>query len=83
MGSSEREILEKLRRDAEEAEALFSNAGQHLQERTVLAGLLRALGVDFQEQEIVKCGPEPIDVWFRDARFQVTEILDPGRPRKP
>jgi hypothetical protein len=52
-----------------------------LQERTAVAGLLRVLGVDFQEQEIIKCGPEPIDVSFRDARFQVTEILDQGRPR--
>lgn len=73
--------MEKLRRDAEEAKALFSNAGQELQERTAVAGLLRVLGVDFREDEIVKCGLEPIDVSFRDARFQVTEILDRGRPR--
>ena len=81
MEKSEREVLKKLRRDAEEAEALFSNAGQELQERTAVAGLLRVLGVDFREDEIVKCDSEPIDVSFRDARFQVTEILDRGRPR--
>ena len=81
MERSEREVLEKLRRDTEEAEALFSNTGQELQERTAVAGLLRVLGVDFREHEIVKCGPEPIDVSFRDARFQVTEILDRDRAR--
>ena len=56
MEMSEREVLEKLRRDAEEAKALFSNAGQELQERTAVAGLLRVLGVDFREDEIVNCG---------------------------
>jgi hypothetical protein len=81
MKKSEREILEKLRDSAKEAEALFSNTGQGQQERTVVAGLLRVLGVEFREDEIVKCGPEPIDVWFREARFQVTEVLDRGRPR--
>jgi hypothetical protein len=78
---SEREILNKLRDEAEEACQLFSNAGQPLQERTVVAGLLRVLGVSFDESELVKQGPEPIDVHFRDARFQVTELLDSGRPR--
>src|SRR5271170_6968372 len=75
------ELLNNIRRRAEDAEALFSNAGQSLQERTVVAGLLNVLGVDFREEDIVKSGPEPIDVWFREARFQVTEILDQDRPR--
>ena len=39
------------------------------------------LGVDFDENEVLKRGPEPIDVWFREARFQVTEVLDRGRQR--
>jgi len=81
MEKSVPEILEELRRDANEAEWLFSNAGQELQERTAVAGLLRVLGVVYQPEEIVKKGPEPVDVWFREARFQVTEILDKGRPR--
>jgi hypothetical protein len=81
VGGSEQEVLKKLRRDAKEAEALFSNSGQELQERTVVAGLLRALGVDFHEHEIAKCDQEPIDVSFRNARFQVTEILDQRRRR--
>jgi hypothetical protein len=81
MSNSEKEDLKRLSRDAEEAVELFSNEGQELQERTAVAGLLRVLGLDYREVEITKRGPEPIDVWFRDARFQVTEILDKDRPR--
>lgn len=79
--STEQEYLKALRDKAAEAEALFSNAGQQLQERTAVAGFLRVLGVEFLETEIIKRGPEPIDIWFRDARFQVTEILDKSRQR--
>ena len=78
---SEEEVLADLRKDAGEAERLFSNEGQELQERTVVAGLLRVLGVSFAEDEIIKQGPEPVDICFRDARFQVTEVLDPARAR--
>ncbi|MES0036061.1 DUF1780 domain-containing protein [Mesorhizobium sp. M0046] len=81
MSISEKEFSHRLSEEAQEAAELFSNAGQESQERTAVAGLLRVLGLDFQEDEIIKRGPEPIDVWFRDARFQVTEILDKGRPR--
>lgn len=77
----EKDFLKRLLVDAEEAVSLFSNEGQELQERTIVAGLLRVLSIDFQEDEIMKQGPEPIDIWYRDARFQVTEILDEGRPR--
>lgn len=77
----EQNVLDKLLGEAEEAQKLFSNRGQEAQERTVVAGLLRVLGVEFREEEIIKRGPEPIDVWFREARFQVTEILDEGRKR--
>lgn len=81
MENSERVILKTLREEAQDASSLFSNIGQELQERTVVAGLLRILGIDFRENEIIKHGSEPIDVRFRGARFQVTEILDEGRPR--
>ena len=81
MVTSERRILNQLKADAIRTESLFANAGQTAQERTVVAGLLRVFGVGFDLRELVKQGPEPIDVWFRDARFQVTEVLDSGRRR--
>lgn len=31
--------------------------------------------------DIIKQGPELIAVWFGDARFQVTEVMYPARPR--
>jgi hypothetical protein len=81
MAESEKRILNRLRVDAARAASLFSNAGQELQERTAVAGLLRTLRIDFKKSDIVKRGPEPIDIWFRDARFQVTELLDRDRRR--
>jgi Putative endonuclease, protein of unknown function (DUF1780) len=81
MATPEQRVLDELARDAAEAASLFSNAGQALQERTAVAGLLRVFGIDFRNSEIEKRGPEPIDIWFRDARFQITEMLDTGRPR--
>lgn len=47
----------------------------------MVAGFLHVLKVQYEDGEIRKKGPEPVDVWFRDARFQVTEILDEGRRR--
>jgi hypothetical protein len=44
-------------------------------------GLLQVLGIAHTADDIIKQGPEPIDVWFQDARFQVTEIMYPLRPR--
>lgn len=81
MSRTEKEILQDLRDAADEARRLFSNRGQAEQERTAVAGLLRVLRVPFEESEIIKAKREPIDVSFRDAQFQVTEILDEGRRR--
>ena len=52
-----------------------------VKERTPVTGFLNVLGVQYEPCEIQKKGPEPIDIWFRDARFQVTEILDEDRRR--
>jgi Putative endonuclease, protein of unknown function (DUF1780) len=78
---SEQQLLTDWRAEASDTALLFSNQGQARQERTAVAGLLQVLGVPFRYDEIVKRGPEPVDVWFGDARFQVTEILDSGRRR--
>lgn len=52
-----------------------------VRERTTVAGFLRVLKIPYEDCEIQKKGPEPIDIWFRDACFQVTEILDEDRHR--
>ena len=52
-----------------------------VRERTTVAGFLRVLKIQYEDCDIQKKGPEPIDIWFCDARFQVTEILDEDRRR--
>lgn len=79
MEESERQLLARRCREAEENKTFFSNPGKVPQERTVVAGLLRVLGVEFRENEIIKGDREPIDVSFGNAGFQVTQILDQGR----
>ena len=81
MPRSQREMLDAMRGGWDEAAQLFSRDGKPLQERTAVHGFLRALGIEHARHEIIKQGPEPIDVWFRDARLQVTEIMYPARPR--
>jgi len=76
MSRKERELLDRLRQGWDEAEKLFSREGKPLQERTAVHGLLRVLRIKHTDADFIKQGPEPIDVWFEEAHFQVTEIMD-------
>jgi hypothetical protein len=58
----------------------FSNREKLTREKFVVARLLRSLGFTFEEHEMIK-GDEPGDVAFREALFQVKELLEPGRRR--
>ena len=42
---------------------------------------LQNLNIDFGADEVVPEVDDPPDVYFRDARFETKEILDPGRKR--
>jgi hypothetical protein len=56
-------------------------SSQQEQEKRTTRGFLRALGIAFLEEEL-QCGrEEPVDICFRDARFQITEKLDLARRR--
>lgn len=77
--SDDTQYLDEMHRHYENARRDLSD--HRLMERTIIAGLLRVLEIQYEDREIQKKGPEPIDVWFRCARFQVTEILDEGRRR--
>jgi hypothetical protein len=81
MSRSEKEVLDAIRANLGEAEQFFSRGCKPLQERTAVHGFLQVLGIAHTANDIIKQGPEPIDVWFQDARFQVTEIMHPPRPR--
>lgn len=80
MCRSEQEYIAKLQKHAAEALALLSNAQKPERERMVVRAFLRCEGIPFSDDEIQAGKEEPVDVVFRSARFQVTEVLG-GRKR--
>jgi hypothetical protein len=60
---------------------LFSNAEKVEREKMICRSFLRCVSINFTEDEISKGASEPIDIAFRSAAFQITEILDHGRLR--
>ena len=78
---NEREYIEDLVRHAEDTVGFLSNERKQERERSVCAALLRCLGIEFSTKEIKSSEDEPPDVVFRDARFEVREILNKGRRR--
>ena len=52
----------------------FSQQNKWEREKMVVEKLLRSLGLDYDESELTK-PEEPADVAFRDARFQVKEVM--------
>lgn len=80
MSDSEPDWKEDRVRALKESLAFFSNKEKLNREKWVVKRLLRALAIDFKEEEMTGA-EEPVDVSFRDARFQVKEILDKDRRR--
>jgi len=81
MCKTETDYLEKLRKHASDTRAFLSNKAKPERERSVCRAFLRAIGVSFQDYELVAPTDEPADVAFRSARFQIREILEPNRRR--
>lgn len=81
MHEREDEHLQELRREADEALRLWSNAEKPERERMVCRAFLRCLGLSFDEKEIKIGSTEPVDVSFRSANFQIMEIMEEGRRR--
>lgn len=67
-------------RSLKESLAFFSNREKLNREKWTVKRLLRALAIDFNDEELAGA-EEPVDVSFRDARFQEKEILDKDRRR--
>lgn len=78
---SEREYLQKLQAHAADALRYLSDKCRPERERAVCRAFLRCVGVSFVEVEIVAPASEPADVLFRDAMFQVRELLEQGSRR--
>ncbi len=79
--SRESKYLLELQEHADETISFLSNEGRIERERSVCRAFLRCLGVEFEERELKEGEREPVDVSFRDTRFQVTEIHETGRKR--
>ena len=80
MPDTDRKFLENLAAHAVETRAFLGNKMKPERERAVCRAFLRAVGVSFNESELVAPTIEPTDVAFRDARFQVRDLLR-GRKR--
>ncbi|HEY9153303.1 MAG TPA: DUF1780 domain-containing protein, partial [Anaerolineales bacterium] len=76
---SEKELLDALRKSALEELRFFSNGGKQERERWVVSQFLSQLNLTFDETELCSLDlHNKIDVQFRDANFQVKEILTKG-----
>ncbi len=78
---SDEEFIDDRRRGLKESIEYFSAKNKAERERWVCLELVQNLGIAFNETEIVSPENDPPDVVFRDARFEIKEILDPGRKR--
>jgi hypothetical protein len=74
------DYIAKLQACTAETLTFLGNSQKHERERAVCRAFLRAIGVRFEEHEIVAPWQEPVDVRFRDARFQIRDHLA-GRRR--
>jgi hypothetical protein len=78
----EEEFLAVVRASAREDERFFSNAAKAERELWVVREFLNSLEMPFEDSEFtVTPQYSDADVLFRDARFQVKEIAEPGIQR--
>jgi hypothetical protein len=78
---TDEEFIDDRRRGLTESIEYFSAKNKAERERWVCLELVQNLGIAFDEAEIVSPEKDPPDVVFQDARFEIKEILDPGRKR--
>lgn len=73
------DYLRLLTDQAEQANALLSNAQKWERERWVCRRFLQALNVPHRLEEFSAAEKDPPDVLFHDAQFEVFFVLDEGR----
>lgn len=78
---TDEEFLEDRRNALRESIDYFSSKNKAERERWVCHEFVKNLGLSYAESEVVTPSDEPPDVAFRDSRFEIKEILDPGRRR--
>ena len=78
---TDEEFIDDRRRGLKESIEYFSAKNKAERERWVCLEFVQNLGIAFDEAEVVSPEKDPPDVAFRDAKFEIKEILDPGRKR--
>lgn len=80
--SNDAEFLEEMKRSSASDFHFFSNLGKEERERWVVGEFLGLRAVDFSVEELHSHEQQSkVDVEFRDARFQIKEIVTPGAQR--
>lgn len=74
-------FLEDCRNALRESVEYFSAKNKPERERWICHEFIQNLGLTYGEQEVATPNDEPPDVVFRDCRFEIKELLDPGRRR--
>ncbi len=78
---TDEEFLEDRRHALRKSVEYFSAKNKPERERWVCQEFIQNLGLVFDETELITPDDEPPDVVFRDCRFEIKELLDPGRRR--
>jgi hypothetical protein len=77
--TTDAEILEAMKRSWASDLHFFSNAGKEERERWVVKEFLDHLTIKYSVEELFSHEQKSdVDVQFRDARFQIKEITNPG-----
>lgn len=78
---TDEEYMEAQRKARAESVEYFRSANKSERERWVVREFLMNLGLTLTEAEIQTPSQDPPDVLFRDANFEIKEILSDGRRR--
>jgi hypothetical protein len=78
---TDEEYLEAQRKARAESVEFFRASNKPERERWVVREFLTNLGLGFADTEVGSPGQDPPDVKFREANFEIKEILSKGRRR--
>lgn len=74
------EYLQSIREGLKQSVDFFSSQDKFFREKWVVGEFLANLSVEYEESEL-QWGSDPPDIVFRDAQFEIKEIMDKGRRR--
>ncbi|MFC5742741.1 DUF1780 domain-containing protein [Dyella tabacisoli] len=77
----DKEFIDQRVKDLEESVRSFSSKNKKEGERWVVISFIENLRIPLQPQEVISPDQDPPDVVFRDACFEVKEIMDEERKR--